>query len=96
MIWRKDIKDIEKLKGQLKKEFEMKDIGELKYFLGIQVLRNRRHQQIHVNQNGYINLIPERFSLLDFNPVSTPIATGTKLKKAKPDDNKLMDDSKEY
>ena len=88
----KEIKDIDKLKRQLKKEFEMKDLGELKYFLGMQVHRNREERQI---QSGYINSILEKFGLLDCNSVSTPIATGTRLLKSTEDD-KLMDDPKEY
>src|SRR5205814_9716278 len=92
----KNTKDIEELKHQLRKEFEMKDMGELKYFLGIQVLRDREHRQIHINQNGYVNSILERFGLLECNPVSTPIAAVTKLQKAKPDDDNLMNDPKEY
>ena len=48
-------KDIKELKHQLKQEFEMKDIRALKYFLGIQLLWNRKHRQILINQNGYIN-----------------------------------------
>src|SRR5437773_8106861 len=76
-------------------EFEMKDMGELKHFLGIQVRRDREHQQIHIDQSGYINTILERFSLAECNPVTTPIATGTRLHKSTPD-NDLMDDPKEY
>src|SRR5436190_1085935 len=45
----KNMKDIEELKCQLSKEFEMKDMGELKYFLRIQVLRNQEQRQIHIN-----------------------------------------------
>ena len=33
---------IDKLKSQLFQEFEMKDLGQLKYFLGIEVLRSKR------------------------------------------------------
>ena len=70
----------------------MKDLGELKYFLGMQVHRNREERQI---QSGYINSILEKFGLLDCNSVSTPIATGTRLLKSTEDD-KLMNDPKEY
>ena len=45
-------KDIEELKCQLSKEFEMKDMGELKYFLRIQVLRNQEQRQIHINPSS--------------------------------------------
>src|SRR5438045_2092145 len=72
----KDMKDINELKAQLKEEFEMKDLGELKYVLGMQVYRDRERGQIHINQSGYVNSVLEKFGLLECNPVSTPIATG--------------------
>ena len=37
MIFGKNISDIEDLKAQLNEEYEMKDLGELKYFLSVQV-----------------------------------------------------------
>jgi Reverse transcriptase (RNA-dependent DNA polymerase) len=36
----KNMDDINKLKQMLNESFEMTDLGELKYFLGIQVLRD--------------------------------------------------------
>ena len=91
----KDMKDINELKAQLKEEFEMKDLGELKYFLGMQVYRDRERRQIHINQSGYVNSVLEKFGLLECNPVSTPIATGTRLLKSTANDT-LMDDATEY
>jgi len=41
MIFGKDLAAIEELKAQLKEEYEMKDLSELKYFLGVQVHRDR-------------------------------------------------------
>ena len=37
-----DAREIEELKKKLSLEFEMKDLSNLKYFLGIQVLRSKR------------------------------------------------------
>ena len=78
----KEIKALENTKQLLHDEFEMKDLGELKYFLGICVERNRMEQSIHINQQGYINQVLERFNMQDSKSVSTPIATGTKLLKS--------------
>ena len=37
-----DLEEIESLKRNLFREFEMKDLGDLKYFLGIEVLRSQK------------------------------------------------------
>ena len=63
----------------------MKDFSELEYFFGIQITRERLHQ-IHISQTAYINKILERFEMESCNPVSTLLATSTKLLKLKEDD----------
>lgn len=90
IILGKDLSFIDKVKDRLRAEFEMKDLGELQYFLGIQVLRNRSKRQLHINQSGYINSILERFGMEDSKPTPTPIATGTTLHKAT-DSDALVD-----
>ena len=72
--------DIHSLKAALKAEYEMKDIGELTYFLGIQVHRDR--ELIHIDQSGYIRMILERYEMQDSKSTRVPLATGTKLVKA--------------
>ena len=37
-----DLEEIESLKRNLFREFEIKDLGDLKYFLGIEVLRSQK------------------------------------------------------
>ncbi|XP_047966014.1 uncharacterized mitochondrial protein AtMg00810-like [Salvia hispanica] len=66
-----DTKEIERLKGSLFQEFEMKDLGNLKYFLGIEVLRSEGG--IFLRQKKYILDILAETGLLDCKPVDTPI-----------------------
>ena len=47
-----DAEEIQELKQKLFLEFEMKDLGNLKYFLGIKVLRSK--QGIFIHQKKYI------------------------------------------
>jgi hypothetical protein len=94
IIFGKGMDGINKLKVKLNEELEMKDLGELHYFLGIQVHRNRKERQLSINQTGYINSILERFEMTNSKPMSTPIAIGTKLKKATTND--YLVDQKRY
>ena len=69
------------LKADLSAEFSMKDMGELQYFLDIQVQRNRVDKRITIQQNGYANMILDRFHMQDAAPVSVPLPQGVKLTK---------------
>jgi len=90
IIFGRDMTHINVLKSALKAEYEMKDIGELTYFLGIQVHRDRQQKLIHIDQSGYIRMILERYGMQDSKPATVPLATGTKLVKASVSD-RLMD-----
>ena len=63
IIFGKDMTSINDLKAQLNEEYEMKDLGELKYFLGIQVHRDRERKIIHISQSGYNRTILERYGM---------------------------------
>ena len=53
-----DLKAIVQLKKSLSKKFEIKDLGALKYFLGIEVARSKH--EIYISQKKYVlNLLQE-------------------------------------
>ena len=79
LIFGKDTGNIEKVKGLLSGEFEMKDMGELKYCLGIQVQRDRKSRTIHISQSAYINKILYGFRMKESNLAPTPITMGMQL-----------------
>ena len=68
-----DEKEIIELKEKLFKEFEMKDLGNRKYFLGIEVLRSK--QGIFIHQRKYILDLLAENEMLDCKPAETPIVT---------------------
>ena len=64
------------LKHLLSREFEIKDLGHLKYFLGIEVARSSRG--IHVYQRKYnLDLLRET-GMSGCKPVETPMDPNTK------------------
>jgi hypothetical protein len=89
LIFGKELGTINEVKGKLAGMFEMTDVGELKYFLGMQVHRNRKERTLTITQSGYIGAILERFQMRDAKPMTTPMATGTKLHKPTEDDEIL-------
>jgi len=66
---------IERIKGELAKHFIIKDLGAVKYCLGI-VSRDR--EGIHLSQAGYIRGTLHKFGMNDCKPVST-LMDGIKL-----------------
>ena len=66
-----DIKEIERLHGYLSFEFEMKNLGGLKYFLRIEVARSR--ECIYLSQHKYMLDLLSETSMLSCKPVDTPI-----------------------
>src|SRR5271154_2022133 len=93
-IFSKDMASINSLKAQLNEEYEMKDLGELKYFLGIQVQRDRKRKILHISQPGYIRTILNRYGMQDSKPANTPLPTGVRLAKAATTD--ILTDRKDY
>ena len=72
-----DLSTIQKFKNYLSKCFHMKDMGKLKYFLGIEVARNA--DGIFISQRKYALDIISETGLLGSKPCSTPIELNHKL-----------------
>ena len=62
---------IHKCKRELASEFEMKDLGLMHYFLGLEVWQKPR--EIFLSQGKYMVKILERFGMVDCKPVTTPM-----------------------
>ena len=94
IIFGKNMASINNLKAQLNEEYEMKDLGELRYFLGIQVHRDRERKIIHISQSGYNRTILERYGMQNSKPASTPLSTSARLVKTTIMD--VLAEQKEY
>ncbi|CAL8999194.1 unnamed protein product [Prunus brigantina] len=73
-----DVRAIDSLKSFLRDHFRIKDLGELKYFLGIEVSRSQRG--IYISQRKYALEILKDYGFLGARPIAFPM-----------DDTKLCD-----
>ena len=70
-------KQIVECKKKLVVEFEMKDLGLMHYFLGLEVWKSL--EEIFLNQRKYAVEILKRFNMLECNVMATPMDTNLKL-----------------
>ena len=73
--------DIEKLKEEISRHWDISDKGELSWYLGFEVKRNRAAHTISINQCSYIEQMTEKFRLTNAKPVSTPMEPGAQFTK---------------
>ncbi|RVW25301.1 Retrovirus-related Pol polyprotein from transposon RE1 [Vitis vinifera] len=72
-----DMEELQNLKKYLSEEFEVKDLGNLKYFLGMEVARSRKG--IVVSQRKYILDLLKETGMLGCKPIDTPMDSQKKL-----------------
>ena len=78
-----DVKEKQVLSQSLAKEFEIKALGRLKYFLGIEVAHSR--QGIFISQQKYVTDLLKETGKTACKPASTPIDPNMKLGTAEED-----------
>lgn len=88
MIFGENEEWIEKFKQALEADFRMTELGKdnLKY-LGIHI--NRKEDIIEIDQKQFLEELLRKYKMQDCNAVSTPIESGTDLKKGKTEDESL-------
>ncbi|XP_052622580.1 retrovirus-related Pol polyprotein from transposon RE1 isoform X1 [Lactuca sativa] len=74
-----DESEVNNVKTFLKSHFLIKDLGELKYFLGIEVLRTEKG--ICLNQRKYCMELLHEFGMLACKPVKTPLEPNLVIKR---------------
>ena len=73
---------LKQVKEDLSNKFDVKDLGELKYFLGIKVEQNKESGFIWIGQPAYTENFLKRLGMQDSKPTSTPVEVSSKLKPA--------------
>ena len=69
------------MKEALSQKFDIKDMGKLHYFLGVQVLQDKKTGDTWVGQPAYTENLLAKCGMQNSKPVSTPADPGQKVIK---------------
>ncbi|XP_073219580.1 uncharacterized protein [Cicer arietinum] len=87
------MKEIEKLRSQLKKEFDMKDLGPTKRILRMKIIKIREQGKLTTSQESYIGKVLNRFNISESKVVNSRLAAHFKLSSAmSPNTNQEAED----
>ena len=67
----------------LSTHFDIKDLDEASYVLGIKILRDKVNEVLKLSQRTYIEKILKMFNMHNYNPTKAPIVEGDKFSKAR-------------
>ena len=79
LIARKSMEEINRLKAQLSRTFEMKDLGAAKHILGMEIHIDRKNGKIWLSQQRHVEKVLEKFGMNNVKPVNVPLASHFKL-----------------
>ncbi|OMO69325.1 Integrase, catalytic core [Corchorus capsularis] len=70
---------VQQFKSEMFEVFDMTDLGEMSYFLGMEI--SQSEQGIFINQNKYAGEVLKKFKMFNCKPVPTPLVVNEKLSK---------------
>ncbi len=76
-----DVGKLSEVKVWLAKQFDMKDLGEAAYILGIQIFRDRKNRKLALSQASYIDKMMGRYVMQDSKKGMLPFRHGVYLSK---------------
>jgi hypothetical protein len=82
---------VSRFQEMMESEFQMSMMGELSFFLGIQVKQTKQGTFVH--QAKYTKDLMKKFNMAELKPVSTPMSSATSLS---PDEDGEAVDQREY
>ena len=91
-----DLGVLQDTKKFLSQNFEMKDMGEASYVMGIEIHRDRKQRTLGLSQKAYIQKVLERFGMLDCNPSPAPVIKGDGINKIVSPTNAFLEQSSFY
>lgn len=91
-----DMNLMHETKRFLHNNFDMKDLGEASYVLGIEIHRNRSHGVLGLSQRAYIDKVLKRFNMQNCSPSVAPVVKGDKFSLKQCPKNRLEMDQMEH
>jgi hypothetical protein len=79
LVASKSMVKINKLKAQLARAFDMKDLGATKQILGMEIHRDRKNGKLWLSQQKYVERILMRFDKNNVKPIQIPLASHFKI-----------------
>ncbi|KAJ9532898.1 hypothetical protein QJQ45_011004 [Haematococcus lacustris] len=76
-----DFDSLDFVKQRLSSVFGIKDLGQTRWFLGMQISRNRAQGTLQLDQQQYIKELLSTYSMTEAHSKAVPMAPGTKLVK---------------
>ena len=73
-------------KANISNRFEMEDLREIHYCLGMAIERDRSPKVLMIHQESYLKNVLERFGMEDCKPISTPMDPNGKFEKLADDE----------
>jgi hypothetical protein len=73
-----DVSLLLETKRYLSSNFDMKDLSEASFILGIEIHRDRRNGVFRLSQKAYLEKVLKKFSMHACNPMPAPIVKGDK------------------
>ena len=68
-------------KEQLAEMFPTTDLGEARWILNMEIIRDRKARMITISQQRYVETILDRHGMSDCRPIAAPMTVGLKLTK---------------
>ena len=76
-----DTNMLAEIKQMLYNHFDMRDLGEASFILGIKIVRDRTNYVLQLSQRAYIDRILKRFDMHNCSLRSVPVINGERLSK---------------
>jgi hypothetical protein len=76
--------ELRTFKENLCSHFKIKDLGPVRHFVGMDVVRDFEKGHITISQTGYIEELLDKFGMADAKPMATPLPADVSLVTALP------------